>query len=147
MIDSTGFIDDSWQRPVRRVPYVSRRSCLATGLTGLVAGCLSEDTEPRADGGSERDALEPPLSEVADASDPAAVAEEHDLAYEDGAVEVQLRLEADGDVPEFEGVTIEAASGQTVYATVDVSSLRTLAESDDVRTVRPPTEPAAGGGS
>ncbi|ESP88851.1 hypothetical protein K933_07137 [Candidatus Halobonum tyrrellensis G22] len=126
--------------------------------TGLAAGCVQSSgpaaerstaatadatpptATPAADGG---DAVESRLVDLANAADPAAFADAHGIAYDDGRVTVVVTLREGRTLPTGYGAAATLAAGDTVEASVPVDEVRALAADENVTYVRTPREPNA----
>lgn len=87
--------------------------------------------------------LEASLVDLIEADDRAAFAREHGIGYENGAVDVRIELVGNGDLPEAYVQEVTARQGEMIFAWVRVEDLVDLALSEDVRIVRPRSEPMA----
>jgi len=84
-------------------------------------------------------ALESVLYRLVNADNRTAFAKEHGLELNDSRVLVVVELEANRSLPSGYDVTVTTRFENEVQAYVGISDLVSLADSDSVRVVRPPT--------
>ncbi len=84
-----------------------------------------------------RTALSNVIARVADAADPEAVADEHDIEYRDGTVRVFVQLDPTGNRPDEHISEVTTELDGAVIAWVHVSALAALGDDENVRSVRP----------
>lgn len=114
-----------------------------------VTGITTDDTsvwynnEPDSLSGdpSQGSALMPPLPGLVEADDPEQYVQENDLPYKEGAVEVLIEVEPGTDPPANYLVSIESRYQNRIKAYVYPKNLPQLAAHENVRAVRPPSQP------
>lgn len=116
------------------------------------AGDGDESTDDGGDGEEEdpeemvarlpdRSPLSESLVNLVLAEDRSDYADDHDFRYEDGAVQVNISLEPDGEPPDEYLPEDRSGYGDTVIAYVDVDDLVDLALDENVRLVSPHYSP------
>lgn len=124
---------------------------VAIGLTGCVGTPPTDgpETNPPSEGIPERtesppNELESTLVELTNATDRATFAQDHNLVYENGSVEVVIRVADGATLPDMDAIDIKIRSGPQVQAFVKVDSLDTVASHSNVSAVRTPARPRHG---
>ena len=113
--------------------------------TDASSGDESDDAETDAEGCDdrlpERSPLAEPLPALVDADDREAFAEERNLNYRNGEVEVLIELEPHGERPDEYISEVSTEFDVMIIAWVEIDVLVELAQEENVRQVRP--EPPA----
>lgn len=100
----------------------------------------TDSEDDTADDEDETDALEAPLPALVAAEDRAEFAEENDIEYRNGEVEVELERDPDCELPEYI-VEVVTEYVYVVVAYVDIDDLEALADDRNVFVVRPKDDP------